>query len=329
MACIAVVILHTFYSADSFARTVGQHILLLSVRNLMMWAVPCFVMVSGALLLAKNRKTDLKKIFSKYILRMVVALIVFSILFSVFDSVFAEKNFRLSSISDGLKNALFNTGWKHMWYLYAMIAIYLMLPFYKIISRNAEKNDILYLLAVQTVFLSIIPLISSISGKNIPFYICVYTIYPFYLCHGYAIHNKMLNLNFLLSCVLVVLSSGVIIIMTSLSCESNSAVMADMLGNYSFPAIIALSAGVYSLFSAGEKSGFGVLDKILIQIDKCSFGIYLIHMAVLKFTIVQLNFNPLQHGGVLAVTLQTVAVFAVSFLIVFLLKKIPLINKLI
>ena len=57
-----------------------------------------------------------------------------------------------------------------MWYLYAMIAIYLMLPFYKIISRNAEKNDILYLLAVQTVFMSIIPLISSVSGKNIPFY---------------------------------------------------------------------------------------------------------------------------------------------------------------
>ena len=51
----------------------------------MMWAVPCFVMVTGALLLDENREVSFDKLFNKYILRVLGALVVFSMVFRIFD----------------------------------------------------------------------------------------------------------------------------------------------------------------------------------------------------------------------------------------------------
>ena len=56
VSCIAIVLLHTFYAASAYAAPGSTaHLAAISVRNLMMWAVPCFVMVSGALLLDQAR----------------------------------------------------------------------------------------------------------------------------------------------------------------------------------------------------------------------------------------------------------------------------------
>ena len=81
IACIAIIILHMFASASIIY---GEQIGILvnacsrSLSNVMMWAVPCFVMVSGALLLSKERKLTYRKLFRKYVLRMFLVLIIFS-----------------------------------------------------------------------------------------------------------------------------------------------------------------------------------------------------------------------------------------------------------
>ena len=62
IACIAIVILHTFYAASVYAPDHTAKIAALTTRNLMMWAVPCFVMVSGALLLDSARE-DIPKVY--------------------------------------------------------------------------------------------------------------------------------------------------------------------------------------------------------------------------------------------------------------------------
>ena len=325
-ACIAVVILHTFYAFDSFAQKNSEHIIMLSVRNLMMWAVPCFVMVTGALLLDKKRKTDLKKIFGNYIMRMVTALILFSLLFAVFDSLVMNKPMSQELVS-GLKNIAFGTGWKHMWYLYMMIALYLLLPVYKAIVKSSGKTEIIYLLAVYTVFMSLLPTVQTITGKTTAFYICSYTIYPFFLFLGYAMHSRLININPVVSYLLVILSAVIISVMTALSCKNGSPEITELLENYSFPVFIAGSAGIYSLFRLSEKKDFKIIDSILLKIDGCSFGIYLIHMAVLKFIIVKLQFNPFLHGGTISVILITIGIFIISFALVYILKMIPYVKK--
>ena len=54
LACIAIIILHTVYSAVLlFGSNIDaeKNIISMAVVDSMMWAVPCFIMVTGALLL--------------------------------------------------------------------------------------------------------------------------------------------------------------------------------------------------------------------------------------------------------------------------------------
>ena len=220
LACIAVVVLHGFYAANAFAATTGAQSAMLSIRNAMMWAVPCFVMASGALLLDRNRILSNKKLFGKYIPRMAIALVVFSLLFSVFDGVLLKHSSVGSIITDSLSDIFLGTGWAHMWYIYLMLAIYLLLPFYKMISTNAKPNDLKYLLLVYCVFLSVLPFIETISGKKLPFYICVFSIYPLYLFLGHVLHTGVIKLPKNACGLMFLICIGITAMLTVYSCTS-------------------------------------------------------------------------------------------------------------
>ena len=84
LASMAIVILHTFtmygmVEADFLTET--EDYVTRVVPYLMMWAVPCFVMVSGVLLLDEEREISIKKILSRYMLRILLVLLLFILLF--------------------------------------------------------------------------------------------------------------------------------------------------------------------------------------------------------------------------------------------------------
>ncbi len=329
VSCIAIVFLHTFYSVAGYAGTLTEKSAAYSFRNLMMWAVPCFVMCSGALLLDEKRKVTMKKLFGTYICRMLITLIVFSLLFSLFDFALVQKNMSINFITDAFKNILYGTGWKHMWYIYLMIAIYLLLPIYRLVSKSASENEIKYMLAVYGFMISVLPLIENLLGKSIAFYICVYTIYPFYLFLGYAIHNGIIKLNKHFAAFLTIIFAVLTVILTFYGCKHYKSFLGGQLYNYSFPTIVIGSIGIYSLFKSGEKVELGVIDKFFAQIEKCSFGIYLIHMAILKYIFVVMKFNPIEKGGLFMTALISVVIFIISFVIAWILKKIPYVKKIV
>lgn len=328
LGCIAVVVLHTFYAASAYAKDHSQLAAMNTVRNAMMWAVPCFVMVTGALLLGKDRELTYKKLFGRLILRMAVSLMVFSVLFSCFDAALITKNMSPAAVTDGLKTALFGGGWKHMWYLYLMIALYLLMPAYRLITRSAQKRDIIYLTTVYAVFLSVLPTVESLTGKSTAFYICAYSVYPLYLFLGYAMHNDMIKIGAVGSAALTVIGAGAVIGLSLNSTAKGNAAEA-LLGNYSFAVFAVLSAGIFGLIKATDGKRVRALDLIASELEKCSFGIYLLHMAALKIVFVVWGFDPFAHGGALAVLGISAAVLAVTYIAVRLLKLIPYVNKII
>ena len=222
-----------------------------------------------------------------------------------------------------------------MWYLYLMIAVYLMLPIYKIISANAEPKDLMYLLAVYGIGLSVLPFIETITGKKLPFYICVFTIYPLYLFLGYALHTGIIKLPKSASALMFLISTGIAVMLTAycLSPEPDSETtvskIKQLLNVYNFPLYIVTSIGAYGFMRRTRNKEFPVLDKIAAELDSCSFGIYLIHMAVLKFIYAVLNFNPFNNGGTIAVIGVCIVTLAVSYVITKLLKFVPYVKTII
>lgn len=332
IACIAVIILHAFHSSSGYAFASGtisssEMTAAVTIRNLMMWAVPCFVMVSGKLLLDPERKLTYKKIFAKYVFRMVIALLVFSVLFEVYDTLFAGNSLSFSVLKDGLKNVLTNGSWSHMWYLYLMIAVYIMLPFFRMVSEKLGKNDSLYLLTVYFVFLSAIPLIENISGTDVAFYICTYTVYPLYLFGGYIISKGYITRRSGLWISVFAVSTVLIAVLSAIAQNQHIEKLDSQLKLYSFPLIVLQSFGLFGLISNCNGNLPKVLHKILMEIDSCSFGMYLIHLAILKSVIAWAGFDPYSHGGTVTVFLLAILTAAASYIIIKLLKMLPGVKK--
>ena len=322
-ACIAIVFLHTFYAANAYAAEFSQRVTDLCVRNLMMWAVPCFVMISGSLLLNASRTITYSKLFKKYIWRMIAVLLLFSVAFQIMDTAVAGEAFGVSVIMTGLKNALFGSGWKHMWYIYLMIGIYLLLPFYRKIASALDKKDAYYLLAVYLVFLSVLPMVETITEKKTAFYICVYSVYALYLFLGYALVSGLVTIPRWLSAVFASVGTLGVAMMTFFGEKLQIEAISDLLSSYGFPLILIQSVGIFELMRTKKAKTPRFISIILEQIDYCSFGIYLLHMAFLKALFVYLSWNPYEHGGTPMVLLIAVAVTIVTFAVIRLLKMIP------
>jgi len=72
LGCLAIVILHTANVAEILYRdqiSYANRTITMGVVYCMMWAVPSFLMVTGALLLDPEREISLKKIYTRYLPR--------------------------------------------------------------------------------------------------------------------------------------------------------------------------------------------------------------------------------------------------------------------
>lgn len=323
LACMAIVILHTFYSVAGLqsmtpALRTGAYM----VRNAMFWAVPCFVMVTGALLLDPSREVTWRKILGRYLPRILSALLFFTLLFVLFDALTGDEPFSVRFLTDWLYKMATDTGWSHMWYLYLMVGIYLLLPFYRMITNQAKNGEIRLLLMIYFLFQSLIPLVEKLCGSSSGFYICVNTVYPLFLFAGYALSKGIIRMGLLPAACCSVIGLAGILVLTFLGVHQDTGVLSKVVGNYSFPGVILLSAGIFELIRSLSERWPAVLRKALSSIDRYSFGIYLIHMLYLKLAVVVLKLPIASFGGLFGVLLAAVVIFLVSYATVFLFDKL-------
>ena len=322
LACLGVVVLHSFYgSIGSYGEGSVPMLLGMTVRSAMMWAVPVFVMVSGALLLDPEREITIGKVFKKYIARMLLALLLFSVLFYLFDRFLIGSTV---SPPEALLRVYTGGGWSHLWYLYLMIGLYLLLPVYRLISAQAGEKELRYLLAVYTVFLCVLPLLNTLTSVKAAFYICTYTVYPLYFFLGWALHSGRLRIHPAAAAVLFLLGTALLAVGGWAAYRYDIAPLQKLLNNYAFLPVLMQAVGLYAL--VGELNPRD--GRLLNGLDRLTFGTYLLHMAALKAILVVLHFDPYRHGGVLAVLGVCMAVFLSSMLVTLILKLIPGLKKL-
>ena len=340
VACIAIIILHTVDGAVIMYQnsiSSGEKVSSLSVVYCMMWAVPCFVMVTGALLLDKNRIITIKDTFKKYILRILIALVAFSLIFALFDTLMNKDGTGIAFFGKGLLNVLTGNGWAHMWYLYLLIGLYLLMIAYRAVANHVSDSEYRYLLIVYAVFLSLVPLLQIWNAKT-GFYIHVSTIYPFYLFAGYAIASQKLKINRGISILLMAIGVAGIVASTILNEKYVNISYGNLLG-YASIFVLVLTVGIFSLAKNSERPSLpdvensvekkpGIIGKIFLEIDRCSFGIYLIHMIFVRLTLRYWQINPYASNLTILIFISLVlGILIVSYGITALLKLIPGVKK--
>ena len=344
LACIAIIVLHTTsYSlvaagAQSFEVTASQRTGVLLAQYSCLWAVPVFVMVTGALLLDPARELSWERLRKRYIGRIGKAILVFGLIFIAFDLVMNGVNetannsplfaahpvsMNSPSVATWLYVILCSVGdlltghsWPHMWYLYMLFGLYLLMPFFRKIVANSTDRELRYLIGVLLVFLSIVPLL-GLGGISTDYRFSVATVYPMYMLLGYALQNKVIMVPrwAAWSCLLV----STVAIWVAVCFLNEDASQLSFFTSYNSLFVAIQSVSVFSLIAQREGKS-STTPKALKQFDKCTFGIYLIHYVFVKLLLRYAGWNPFEQVWLFMVIL--VVITLISFGLTFIYYRI-------
>lgn len=330
LATLGVVILHT--AGSKWANTEISSFQWQTFNffdGIVRWSVPIFVMISGSLFLKGN--SSIEKIHKKNILRIVTAFLFWSFLYAGV-SVIQGRDFNYA-VADFLK------GHYHMWFLYMIIGLYLIVPFVKkIVVSPKLTNYFLKLSLIFTfIFHQLIGIVSLFPGsagevlskinENANFYFTYGFVAYFIL--GYYISNKDLSEKsrktiYILSAI-GFLTTVVLTAITSLIKKEPQKLFFD---SFSVNVLLeSLGLFVFFKYKVDKISFSDKAVKIISKLSKYSFGVYLVHAMILEQLNVLFGLNTLSFNPIFSVVLIVLIVFIVSYVISFILNHIPVINK--
>ena len=293
------------------------------VKNVLIcWAVPVFVMTSGALFL--GRRTEIRKMWGKYILRLMLSLLTFGTLFALMEIVFDARTFAPAMILSALRRMLAGESWSHLWFVYMCIGLYIITPPLQRMLGAVDGGSLKYLLAVLVVFTCLVPAVDGITGVKFGVYIPASGIWIFYYLMGYALHNELIRIDTRMCAAFIVIG------VTWCSLGQLLPDMRDFYGaqlKYAGPGGVIgvmMSLAVFSLVKSKCAETTDFLDT---AVNPLTFGVYVVHAFFINLMYKVLHFTPERVNAFLMwAVVYTVTLFF-SLGAVWLMRKIPFVRK--
>ncbi|MBR4224348.1 MAG: acyltransferase [Oscillospiraceae bacterium] len=306
LATLSVIFLHTCSGMtaypDRYGIPVGSalYTLLIIGRDISNWGVPCFLMITGRLLLDKDRKLSMDTMLTKYVKRIVLALFLFGVPFALMEIVSDHRDIRISYIPEAVIRTVTGQSWAHLWYLYGLIGLYLILPVLKAYTDVCEEKDLKMLLMVVGAAAFVLPYLNEI-GLSVPVEVPLASQFVFYPLMGIYTERYALRIPKAAAAVVTV-SCGAIIILMTVRDMPHAAALEKLI-------YIPMSVGLY-LFTDGMDIH---MTKALWTIDRLCFGAYLIHPLFINIMYKALDITPVSLTGNAAACAAVTVVFAVCF----------------
>ena len=117
------------------------------LTSLSFTAVPLFFMMSGYLLLSSERTADVSVLFKKRLPRLVAPLLFWTV-FSVFYKLWLDGTITAAGVWQGLFSSLSSPAWVHLWYMYTLIALYVLSPFLRASLSNLSRGGHILALSI-------------------------------------------------------------------------------------------------------------------------------------------------------------------------------------
>lgn len=335
-ATVAVITIHVsamhWYSGD--VTSVNWN-LLNFYNGITSWAVPVFVMISGALFLNNNKQISILSLYTKNIKRIVCCYIFWSAIYTV----------NQLAMGMTMKNAIlyFIRGNYHLWFLFMIVSLYIIIPLLRKITASFEITKYFLILALvftfifprtfQLLIMFDIPHTASLldafldAGADFNWHITLG--YSSYFILGYYLSTAEFSKNQLR--IIYIFGIAGFLGVFGLSAIHSIYVgtpSSHFLGAFSISMLlestVVFVAGKHTLSSIRENSA---LHRILSQISRYSFGIYLSHAMIIEKLEMWLNFCAISFTPLLAVPAVVLSVLCISLAITFVLDKIPLVKK--
>lgn len=294
-------------------------------------SVPLFIMLSGALILGKQEDTRLffKKRFSR-------------LLFPFIFWVTVYINWRIFYMGhvlpvDKMIIEIF-TGpvYYHLWYLYMVMGLYIITPVLRKLLQVIEGRELLYLFILWFIWNAALPLIGYLIylyvGYSVHLGIKIPMImgYTGYYILGYILSQKTFTKNAVSRWGAIFAGSSLLTFLGTWAFTDAAKGFQAILYDYFSPTVILQAVALFIILMysggvletripAGGKKALGLLGKY-------SLGMYLVHVLLLTalgdgglgFKLHGSSFHP-----AFAIPVTAIVAFALSFVIVDLLARIP------
>lgn len=298
--------------------------------NYFLCCVPLFIMISGALNLKKE--ITIHKLFSKYILRFGISYIFWGMVYSI---LYGEKY--LLSI---MKASIY--GISRFAFIGTITFIYLITPLLKIIVDDCCKCHYLMIICVWGGM--IIPQIANIMietpihilnelGEGILFLLSRFNISSILGMIGYYIIGFWLSELPLFGkkCIkwffwLSMLSAGVSGVLSVILSKSRGYLFHSFM-HYNTINVLFYSCLLFVMF---KEIAFSMKDSkgVWRKLSGLTYGVFLIHTYFLDYFIpVKLRISAMSFNPLVSIPLLVTITYGISLIIIYILSKIPIINK--
>lgn len=319
-ACLSVVFLHVVVDwTEKSGLTVAEYPLRLKIDaaicGVLRVAVPIFVMISGALLLDKNKEISWQKI-KKYITKMLVVLLVFGLGFCFIEN-FANHVPLWQSPFVAIKNLLEENTWGHMWYIYMLIGLYVITPLVKPFTDRASKKDFQIMLGLLSVPVIIVPSINWLLNSSLTtFHISSLIYFFYYLLGQYIIRYPIKNSH----AIVIFLVTTISLIALELLTEHH------LTGSkYGSVPIAIIASTLFSLFSK-----MNLKSNIAVNvIARDSFAIYIIHVFWIHIMEMLLGIQLKNSVPVFGEITIYISIFAASIISAEAIRRLPGLRRII
>ncbi len=310
-AAAAVVLLHVASSCmsnnvpapdDSLAAVLN------GVHLLMRWATPVFFMITGFCLTAKEQCTY-SYCFSR-VCRYAGVLLTVGLLYALMEEVYGAGGFDGATVMAALLRVLSGRLWDHMWFVYAIIGVYLVMPVLHLFLRSSRSNALM-LTGLLGFFTVLCPALTAWLPIGIPF---PFGGYLFYVCFGALVAQGYLGRRGQALCCI----GGVLA-----ACWMALSPDKDPFG-YLHPLVVLMSTAIFLLALRMKICP----SRRLLQWSACTWGIYLLHPLFINIAFKVMQLDMVSTLPAVKLPIFAAVVFLLSYLTTRLLRRAPYVKRL-
>ena len=291
------------------------------------FAVPLFLMLSGATMLAKEYK--LGEFYKKRITRVFFPFIFWMITYLIYRWIILTPIHQPTTFSTMLHwgtDLFLKEGIsKHFWYIYMILFIYLFIPFIGIGLRKLNNSTILYILAgwlILTFICKSVPLNLYCWSEEYWSKLLGYFLYTGFLILGYYLSKLVIKIHKIRCYSIILFILSILISAVSTFIFSEVAHKLD-LRVYSYLTVNSIIQAI-AIFLWMKDSNIRNKYILMLQraISNYSYGIYLVHILVIGIFFNNGIFWTMAYP-LISLPLVSLMTLVTSFIIIYILRKIP------
>ncbi|MDA3062020.1 MULTISPECIES: acyltransferase [unclassified Campylobacter] len=316
-------IVHKYHTENSWAQS-------LVVETVFFFAVPLFLMISGANLLGYISKYDTQTFFKKRFAKVLYPAI-FWICIAFIWRIFILKAISLENVGivEFINMVFINKEMPIYYFIWWILGLYLTIPILTHLTTDAKYQSVLwYAVGIFFIFNALIPNLLKLVGINWN--------NSFSLQMGgvviYAILGYLLavsNISKKLRYIIYALAIFAIIYrysFTYFQSKEAGKVITITWGYFQFHVFFLTSAIFLFVknMNLEKLQNNARITKILANIANCSFGVYLCHMIIVHY---ELSIFGIDEYSLQWRTIGIITTYIISLALVYLLKQIPFIRR--